>query len=130
MPLFYDNSGPANYSEVTMTLTSLRDWTIEGVDVLSLWFYGDPNNAAESMYVALNGSALSYYDNPEALLIEKWMEWTVNAKEFADQGVDLTNAHSISIGFGDKNNPKLGGSGLVFFDDIRLYRQDSQEQTP
>jgi hypothetical protein len=35
--------------------------------------------------------------------------------------VNLTNVNTIAIGFGDKNNPQLGGSGVVFFDDIRLY---------
>jgi len=36
--------------------------------------------------------------------------------------VNLANVNTISIGFGDKNNLQAGGSGLVFFDDIRLYR--------
>jgi len=42
-------------------------------------------------------------------------DWTV-------YGVDLPNVDKLSIGFGDKHNPQAGGSGLVFFDDIRLYR--------
>jgi hypothetical protein len=129
MPFFYDNSGSAVYSEATLTLTSLRDWTVERVAVLSLWFHGDPNNTLEPMYVALNGSAVAYYNNPETLLIEKWMEWTIDLQVFADQGVNLTNVNSITIGFGDKNNPQPGGSGLVFFDDIRVY-QPASEQVP
>jgi hypothetical protein len=36
--------------------------------------------------------------------------------------VGLTNVNRIAIGFGDKNNLQAGGSGWVFFDDIRLYR--------
>jgi hypothetical protein len=42
MPLFYDNSGTANYSEATLTLGSRRDWTTKGVKALSLWFRGNP----------------------------------------------------------------------------------------
>jgi len=129
MPLFYDNSGTANYSETTANTTANmnnlaidHDWTVEGVGVLSLWFYGDASNAAEQMYVALNGSAIVYYDNPDDLLIEDWTEWRIDLQVFANQGVDLTNINTISIGFGDKNNPQPGGSGLVYFDDIRLYR--------
>ncbi|MCP4261597.1 MAG: hypothetical protein GY774_29455, partial [Planctomycetes bacterium] len=49
MPLFYDNG--VGISEATLTLTNLRDWTEEGVGVLSLWFQGDASNAAEPMYV-------------------------------------------------------------------------------
>jgi hypothetical protein len=44
MPLVYDNNkqGYAYYSEVGHTLTDQRDWTEEGVSVLSLWFRGHP----------------------------------------------------------------------------------------
>jgi hypothetical protein len=120
MPLFYENN--FKYSEVIMTLVSARDWTEEGVGVLSLWFYGDLSNAAERMYVALNGSAVVYHDNPDAALIDEWTEWTIELQEFAAQGVNLANVNTITIGFGDKNNLQAGGSGMVFFDDIRLYR--------
>jgi len=119
MPYFYENN--FKYSEATMTLIWPRDWTEEGVGVLSLWFYGDASNAAEPMYVALNGSAVVYHDNPNAALIDTWTEWTIDLQEFAAQGVNLANVNTISIGFGDKNNLQAGGSGLVFFDDIRLY---------
>jgi len=120
MPLFYDNN--FKYSEAAMTLSSQRDWTIRGVGVLSLWFYGDTSNAAERMYVALNGSAVVYHDEPSAAQIATWTEWRIDLQEFAAQGVNLANVNTITIGFGDKNNLQAGGSGMVFFDDIRLYR--------
>jgi len=120
MPFLYDNN--FKYSEITMTLVSVRNWTGEGVGVLSLWFYGDTSNVAEQMYVALNGSAVVYHENPSAAQIATWTEWTIDLQEFAAQGVNLANVSTISIGFGDKNNLRAGGSGLVFFDDIRLYR--------
>jgi len=118
MPLFYDNN--FKYSEATMTLAQ-RDWTEEGVGVLSLWFYGDAFNAAERMYVALNGSAVVYHNNPDAALIDEWTQWTIDLQEFAAQGVNLANVNTIAIGFGDKNNLQAGGSGMMYFDDIRLY---------
>jgi len=119
MPYFYENN--FKYSEATLTLVSVRDWTEEGVGVLSLWFCGDAANAAERMYVALNGSAVVYHGNPDAALIEEWTEWIIDLQEFAAQGVNLANVNTISIGFGDKNSLQASGSGLVFFDDIRLY---------
>jgi hypothetical protein len=123
----YDNN--FKYSEATMTLVSARDWTEKGVGVLSLWFRGNLANAAERMYVALNGIATVYHDNPDAALINTWTEWRIDLQEFAAQGVNLANVNTISIGFGDKNNLQAGGSGMVFFDDIRLYRP-SPEPTP
>ena len=119
MPLFYDNS-VFRYSEVEMTLSYPRDWTEEGVGVLSLWFYGDASNAAEPMYVALNGSAVVSHDNPNAVLIDEWNQWNIDLQEFADQGVNLANVNTIAIGFGNRNNPQVGGAGKMYFDDIQL----------
>ncbi|MHC4439285.1 MAG: hypothetical protein ACYS3S_18165, partial [Planctomycetota bacterium] len=44
MPLFYNNDqqGYAKYSEVELTLSTVRDWTAEGVAELSIWFRGNP----------------------------------------------------------------------------------------
>jgi len=124
MPLFYDNNQQlkAKYSEAELTLTYPRDWTENGVDTLTIWFHGDPANAAEPMYVALNGSAVVFHDDPNAALIDTWKEWNIDLQGFADQGVNLANVNTIAIGFGDKKNPQPGGSGTAYFDDIRLYR--------
>ena len=120
MPLFYDNG--VGISEATLTLTNLRDWTEDGAGVLTIWFRGKADNTTVPMYVALNGNAVVTHDNTNATQFETWTEWRIDLQEFAAQGVNLTSVDSISIGFGDKNNPQPGGSGLVFFDDIRLYR--------
>jgi len=74
------------------------------------------------MYVALNGSAVVTHDNPNAAQIETWTEWTIDLQAFADQGVNLANVNTLAIGFGNRNNPQVGGSGKMYFDDIRLYR--------
>ena len=57
------------------------------------------------------------------LLTEQWTEWRIALKEFADQGVKLTEIDSIAIGVGTKGDAtKAGGSGMLYFDDIRRYR--------
>ena len=122
-----DGCGPANYSEATKTLTDLRDWTIEGVGILSIWFYGNAYNGAETMYVVLNGIARVDNDNPNATQEARWTEWRIDLTRFADQGVNLANVNTVTIGFDYKNNPQSGGSGMMFFDDIRLYRPTPQE---
>jgi len=119
MPLFYDNN--AGYSEATLTLAYPRDWTEKGVNTLTIWFRGDAANAAEILYVALNGNAIVTNDNPDAAQITTWTEWTIDLQAFADQGVNLANVNTISLGLGNKNNPLAGGSGTMYFDDIRLY---------
>ncbi len=131
MPVFYDNNqqGKLRYSEVEKTLAYPRDWTENGVGTLSIWSGADGDwmtntslNAAEPMYVVLNGSTVVYHDDPDITGIYNWTEWRIDLQEFADLGVDLTNVNTIALGFGDRNNPQPGGSGKMYFDDIRLYR--------
>ncbi len=119
MPCYYDNS--VGYSEATLTLTYPRDWTENGVDILTIWFRGSLANSAETLYVALNGSAVVNHENPDATQTGSWTEWSIPLQAFADQGVNLTNVDTISLGLGNKNNPLAGGSGTLYFDDIRLY---------
>ena len=129
MPVTYDNNkqGYSKYSEVEHTLTDQRDWTEEGVVELSLWFHGDLNNSAEPLYVAVSNiagtPAVVVHDDPAAATIDTWTEWIIPLQAFADQGIVLTNVDRIAIGLGTKGNMTIpGGSGKMFFDDIRLYR--------
>jgi len=119
MPCFYDNN--LKTSEATLTLVYPKDWTQEGVTRLSVWFRGDTANAAERMFIALNGTAVVYNDDASATQINRWTEWSVDLTRFADQGVNLANVNTITIGFGTKGSPAAGGTGTMFFDDIRLY---------
>ena len=128
MPLYYDNS--VGYSEATLTLTYPRDWTENGVNTLTIWFRGDSANAAETLYVALNGNAIVTNDNPNAAQVDTWTEWTIDLQAFADQGVNLANVNTIALGLGNKKNPVAGGSGTAYFDDIRLYPPAPETQVP
>jgi hypothetical protein len=120
-PLFYDNS-VAGYSEVTVNtfdLTIGQDWTKGDVQVLTLWFYGDPNNAAtEQLYVKLNGAKVLYNGDAADLATAEWTQWDIDLSAF---GINLTNVTEMSIGL-----ERIGasqGSGVLFIDDIRLYRE-------
>jgi hypothetical protein len=116
MPMSYDNSA-AGKSEATLTLTSNHDWTINGVDSLTIWFRGSVGNAAEQMYVILNGSARIDHDEPDAATKIAWTAWNIDLQAFAVQGVNLTNVNSITLGLSSVTS----GSGMIYFDDIRLY---------
>jgi hypothetical protein len=121
MPVFYDNS-VLLYSEVELTMTPPRDWTENGVTTLTIWFRGNSDNASETLYVAVNGSAVVSHDNPDVVLVTEWTQWNIDLQAFADQGVNLANVNSITLGLGNRNNPVAGGAGMMYFDDIRLYR--------
>ena len=115
MPMAYDNA--VGKSEATLTLTSSRDWTVNGVNTLTIWFRGASANTAETLYVALNGNARVDNDNPDAATITSWTAWNIDLTRFAGQGVNLTNVTSITLGL----SSVTGGTGMMYFDDIRLY---------
>jgi len=116
------------YSEATAQIADLpsgigSDWTTGGIRALSLVFYGDPNNdtgATEQMYIKINGVKVEYDGEMEDIKEASWHEWNIDLALFA--GADLTNVTQLSIGFGDENNTTTaGGSGVVYFDSIRLH---------
>ena len=74
------------------------------------------------MYVVLNDSAVVTNDNPDAAQSTSWTAWNIDLTLFADQGVNLANINSITLNLNDRSNPVAGGAGMMYFDDIRLYR--------
>jgi hypothetical protein len=127
MPFYYDNSA-AEYSEATANVADLaigEDWTKHGIETLSLWFRGDPNNSVESMYINVNGKKIAYDGEADDIRQGMWQPWNI---ELADFGVDLVNVGQLSIGI--ERSGVIGGQGVVYFDDIRLYAYSRELITP
>ena len=106
------------FSNVSFPDTDVDEqWTDQDVGMLS--------NEPEPMYVTVGDSsgtaATVYYDDPNASLISDWTQWNIPLTDFSDQGVVLTDVGKLAIGFGSSVDPQPGGSGLAYFDDIRLY---------
>jgi hypothetical protein len=109
----------AVFSNVTTTGNVTGQWAHQDIGIVS--------NAAEPLYVELsnaNGtSAVVAHEDPSAATIDVWTEWRIPLQIFADQGVNLVDVDSIALGLGTKAGvASSGGSGTVYFDDIRLYR--------
>ncbi len=67
--------------------------------------------------------AVVVHDDPAAATIDTWTEWIIPLQAFADQGIVLTDVDRIAIGLGTQGNMTIpGGSGKMYFDDIRLYQ--------
>ncbi|MHC4501191.1 MAG: PA14 domain-containing protein, partial [Planctomycetota bacterium] len=136
----YDNSGSVwndlhYYAEIVRIFSVPCDWTDSAMKVVALYFYGNPDNdanAGEQMYVGLQDSnsyaQADYGDNGQDMndiRISEWHEWNIRLQDFNDGGVDLSDVNKLYIGFGDRGNLNPGGipggSGIVYFDDIRLH---------
>jgi hypothetical protein len=114
----------AVFSNVTTTGNVTGQWAHQDIGILS--------NAAEPLYVAVSNSTgtpvIVVHDDPAATQIDTWTEWVIPLSAFADQGIVLTNVDSIALGLGTRGNMTVaGGSGKMFFDDIRLYRTREAE---
>jgi len=138
LPLWYDNdgtlfdgdeeweiSGLTYYSEAQREWNKPQDWSRKGVEILVLWFHGDPNNTAEPIYVSLqdssnNSAVVMYTDHPAPTTIDTWQQWSIDlAAEFV--GVDLTAIKKMSIRVGDQASTEAGGSGVLYIDNIGLH---------
>ncbi|MHC4323311.1 MAG: PA14 domain-containing protein [Planctomycetota bacterium] len=109
----------AVFTDVTTSGNVTQQWAHQDIGITS--------NAPEPLYVAVSNSAgipaVVYHDDPNAATIDTWTEWVIPLQDFADQGIALNNVDSIAIGLGTSGNAAVpGGSGKMYFDDIRLYR--------
>jgi hypothetical protein len=109
----------AVFSNVSITGNVSSEWTNQDIGIAS--------NAPQPMYVVVGNSTgepvVLYYEDPNATVIPSWTEWTIPLQDFANQGINLTDVDNIAIGTGTKGDTtSLGGSGQMFFDDIRLYK--------
>jgi hypothetical protein len=137
----YDNRDLPAYSEAHLPLPAgKKDWTDSGVSALTLYFYGKSTNDTtdkEQMYVGIQDENAKYAEvrygdyrgeDINDLNEPEWHDWFIALPDFNDpcyaavpNDLDLTDVNKLYIGFGNRRSPQYGGSGVVRFDDIRLY---------
>ncbi len=113
MPLAYNNTGGAAYSEAERTFIAAQNWTLAGATTLVLYFHGAEGNTGQ-LYVKVDGSKVVYDGNAGDIAKVEWKQWNIN---LAQLSVDLQNITKLAIGI-DGN----GAGGKLYVDDIRLYR--------
>ena len=113
MPIFYNNTGTTNFSEVTRTFDVAQDWTAFGVKTLVLSFRGEPNNTGQ-LYVKINGKKVTYNADSGAIARPCWTQWNIDLSSIVARGSLKVSTLVIGI--------TGGSSGIVYIDDIRLYR--------
>ena len=67
--------------------------------------------------------AVVVHPNASAAQIATWTEWVIPLSDLSAKGITLINVDTLALGLGTKSNMTTpGGSGKMYFDDIRLYR--------
>ncbi len=120
MPFDYNNVKSPHYSEAELGFSSAQDWTDYGVANLVLFVCG--SLPADGLYVKVQDSsgksAMVTYPAPTTLVSTAYTEWSIPLSSF--NGVSLRKVEKLCVGVGNPTTPTAGGSGRVYFDDIRL----------
>jgi len=112
-PMAYNNTGTAAFSEVTRTLTPAQDWTVNDIQMLTLWFFGDPANTTGQLYVKINGVQVNYDGDAANLSLAQWCRCDI---DLTTVGTNIQSVTSVAIGVQD-----FGATGTLLLDDIHLY---------
>ncbi len=127
MPMDYDNGKKPWFSESQRTWTTPQDWTKKGADTLTLYFRGEASNGRDPLYVGIEDSAgraaVVVHPDAEAVRATEWQTWHINLAEVRAAGVNAAAVRKMVLGVGDRKNPKVGGTGRLYFDDIRLTKR-------
>ena len=118
MPLFYDNTG-TTISEAEYTFGT-QDWTSNGIESLSLYFYGAAGNGGQ-LYAKINNTKI-VYDGPAVNITRPaWQLWSIDLSTAGN----VSNVSALTIGI-----EGAGAQGVVYIDDIGLYPEVFQYLSP
>jgi len=121
MPLAYENVAGTSISEADFTFDGPQDWTRAGIVTLTLYFHGDLENSPGQIYVKIGGTKVAHDGPSEILAASLWKQWNI---DLASTGASLQNVTTLTIGV------EGSGSGILYIDDIRLYKVASPVVVP
>jgi hypothetical protein len=128
MRLEYQNQYEPNFTEATRTFEDPQDWTVLGLNTLTLTFRGEDSNQQQQLYVrvadAAGNEATVLHPFEYAVQSEPWRQWAeISLAELTDAGVDVTAVKALTIGVGDgiavqEEDPDA--FDVIYIDDIAL----------
>jgi hypothetical protein len=120
------------YAEAKVNISSLpfgTNWATAGDLNLNVYFAGKTTNDTSSpLYLAVEDAAGHVctpivYPTSSDIAVPGFHTWVICAGDLATNGVDMANLSKLYIGLGNRNTPQVGGKGVIYIDDFRLYRQ-------
>ncbi len=104
----------AEFSNVATTGTVTGSWKDLSIGVVQ-W-----SNGAAPLYVTVEDKAGKSKTvtsaNASATTVSEWTEWRIPLGDLT--GLNLAAVKKLTIGVGDKANPKAGAAGMLYLDDI------------
>jgi len=81
-----------------------------------------PGNSPDKLYIVVQDSAgknkTVVHPDPAATVATTWQQWLIPLSDFTSAGVKMTSVKKVTIGVGDRSNPKAGGAGTIYVDDL------------
>jgi hypothetical protein len=110
------NASTAELSGVKTTGGVSGSWQVAEVGGVHL------ANSPADLYVRLKdtGNNTATVKYPGGALITDWTQWDIPLADFT--GVNPAAITQMTIGAGDPDNPQQDGDGLVYIDDVRVYK--------
>jgi hypothetical protein len=121
LPIWYDNS-TAPVSEATRTFDPAQDWSQSGITTLSLFVNQVVEEGDPEVYIKINGVEMDQVQASTCPpgLTPGWLRYDVGLS-----GMDVTSVQSLTIGVRG-----AGARGVLYVDDIRLYKQTPGAAAP
>jgi hypothetical protein len=110
-------AGPCigQFSDVVTTGTVTGQWVAANVGP-------NPANDPAGLYVVVEDKAgktkTVTHPDPAATTASTWTQWRIALSDLA--GINLSAVKKLTVGAGDKANPKAGAAGMLYIDDIGL----------
>ncbi len=88
------------------------------------WIGDDPDrtNDPASLYLVVEDKAGKKktvgHPDPAATNLANWTQWRIPLSDLT--GVNLAAVKKLTVGVGDRADPKAGGAGTLYFDDIQF----------
>jgi hypothetical protein len=125
MRLRYQTPYSPYYTIAARSFSPSQDWTVLGVKILTINYYGDEGNFGLPLFVTIGDDAkdANVMIADVNTLVEGWQEINVSLPEIAAAGVDLNSISYMEIGLGNGTNLGMGTTpwDIIYIDDISLY---------
>ena len=136
MRLEYQNQHDPYFTEATRSFEPPQDWTVNGLDALTLVFRGEDMNLEQALYIRIEDAAgnQTTLNHPFLFAVqsEPWRSWErtsglVWLSELTVAGVDVTAVMSLTIGVGDGTPADAPPDAFdtIYIDDIALLDRHS-----
>ena len=125
--LEYQNQFEPYLTEAARTFEEPQDWTVMGLNSLTLRFRGQDDNMEQQLYLRVEDAAGNQATVEHAFVYavqsEPWRAWAqIDFAQFTDAGVDVTAVKKLAIGVGNGTpvEDEPDGYDEIYIDDIAL----------